>query len=174
MFDLIKKVSVQVLGGPGAAGCFVLNSRAKESYGTTGGLFINRKSPYRPPTPQRIVTASFQLLATSVTAKTLDGTDDGDIQAATAATFVNITLPKASVVGPGYTCTVMTATVPGATGTTVTPNAADKFAGNGFNGKTAGQTLVNTQGTAAVGDMVILTSDGVSRWFVENKVGTWA
>lgn len=171
MFDLIKKVSVQVLGGPGAAGFFCLNSRAKESYGTTGGLFINRKSPYKPPKPQRLVTCNLNLITAAVT---LDGTDDGDTQAANSSSFVNVTLPKASTVGAGYTVIVMTATVPSATGTTVTPNAADKFAGNGFNAKTAGQTLVNTQATAAVGDQVDLISDGVSRWFVLNKVGTWA
>lgn len=173
MFDIIKKVSVQVLGGPGGAGFFCLNSRAKESYGTTGGLFVNRKSPYKPSKPQRIVTCNLNINSTA-TAVTLDGTDDGDTQVAANAAAVTYTLPKASVVGPGYTVIVMTGTVPASVGTTVTPNAADKFAGNGFNAKTAGQTLVNTQASAAVGDQVDLISDGVSRWFVLNKVGTWA
>lgn len=173
MTNMIRKVSVAPRGGPGGAAIFVLNPKAKESYGTLGGIFVDRKFSNRvgPSKPQRIVTSNLNNVTANVT---LDGTDDGDVQAVNSATFVTVTLPKASVVGPGYICTVLTKQVPSATGTTVTPNAADKFAGNGFNAKTAGQTLVNTQATAAIGDQVDLVSDGVSNWFVLNKVGTWA
>lgn len=171
MTNQIRKTSVAIKGGPGGAGICVLNPKAKESFGTTGGIFIQRKAAYKPATYQRICTSN---LVTLTASPTLDGTDDGDLQMAASASAITVNLPLTTKVGPGYICTVMTGTIPASVGTTVNPQSTDKFAGNGFNGKTAGQTLVNTQATAAVGDQVDLVSDGNGRWFVLNKVGTWA
>ena len=179
MTNMIRKVAVLIKGGPGGVGLFALNGSSKETFGTTGGIFVTRKpttaaSP--APIAQRIQTHRVNVLGTGVTALTLDGTDDGDTQVAnnTAATVV-FTLPKTSVVGPGYRARVVVGALPGAgAGTTVTPNAADKFQGNGFNAKTAGQSLVNSAASDAIGDSVDVISDGAGIWYVVNKIGTWA
>jgi hypothetical protein len=171
MTNMIRKVAVAIKGGPGGAGLFIPNSFFKSGVGI-GRIFVDRKGG----TPQPVPTHRFNLLGTAVAAITLKGDDDGDTVAANnAAATVVVTLPKASVVGPGFRITVVTAVLPGAgAGTTVTPNAADKFQGNGFGAKTAGQTLINSAATDAVGDLVTLVSDGGTIWYVTGKVGTWA
>lgn len=177
MTNNIRKTLIGVKGGPDGAGIFVY----KKNKPVGGGrLYIERKSfgasnnnstVFEPIASDRV-----NVLGTAVAAITLDGTDDGvTVGANNAAATVTVTLPKASVVGPGYTARVMAMALPGAgAGTTVAPNAADKFAGNGFNAKTAGQTLINSAATDAVGDMVELVTDGILTWFVTNKIGTWA
>jgi hypothetical protein len=160
---------------------FSFSRRPRLSYGTGGRLFIERKSSGNSqtgtqPVFEPIATDRLNVLGTAVTAITLDGSDDGvTVVANNAAATVTVTLPKASVVGPGYTARILAGVLPGAgAGLTVTPNAADKFQGNGFGAKTAGQTLINSAASDVVGDMVEVVSDGVLTWFVTNKIGTWA
>lgn len=167
MTNMIRKTAIAIKGGPGAVGIYIYKNVAAKF----GRLFINRAGVETPIAGDRV-----NVLGTTVAAVTLTGENDGDTVVATntAATVV-VTLPKASVVGAGFCCRVLVAALPGAgAGTTVTPNAADKFAGNGFNAKTAGQTLVNSAASDAIGDMVEVVTDGVTTWYVTNKIGTWA
>lgn len=168
MTNMIRKTALAIKGGPGAAGIWIYKGVTTK----VGRLFIDRKGG----TPEPIASDRVNVLGSTVAAITLDGTDDGVTVVAnnTAATVV-VTLPKASTVGAGFRARVLVGALPGAgAGTTVTPNATDKFAGNGFNAKTAGQTLVNTAATDAIGDYIDAVTDGVSTWFVLGKVGTWA
>ena len=170
MTNMIRKTTTAVKGGPGGTGIW---SYAK--YGVSrfaGRIFVDRKGG----TPEPIATTAVNVLADDAAAITLDGTDDGvTVVANNSAATVVVTLPAAATVGAGFKARVLTGVLPGAgAGTTVTPNAADKFAGNGFNAKTAGQTLVNSAATDAIGDLVQVISNGVDTWFVVAKVGTWA
>lgn len=169
--NFIRKASLAIRGNAGAAGIWV-QKYAAASTTKAGRIFVDRKGG----TPEPIATDRLNVLGTSVAAITLDGTDDGvTVVANNSAATVVVTLPKSSVVGAGYTARVLAGVLPGAgAGLTVTPNAADKFAGNGFNAKTAGQTLINSAATDAIGDMVEVVADGVTSWFVTNKIGTWA
>jgi hypothetical protein len=177
--NMIRRVAVLIKGGPGGVGLFALNPASKETFGANGGIFVTRKpTTAASPNPiaQRLQTSRVNVLGTAVAAVTLDGTDDGDtVVANNSAATVVATLPKTSVVGPGYRARLIAGVLPGAgAGTTLTPNAADKFQGNGFNAKTAGQTLVNSAASDVVGDLVEVISDGAGIWYVINKVGTWA
>lgn len=177
MTNMIRRTLLGIKGGPEGAGIFVF----KKNKPVGGGrLYIERKSygaanngstVFEP-----IATDRVNVLGTSVAALTLDGTDDGaTVIANNSAATVVLTLPRTTVVGPGFVATLLVGVLPGAgAGTTLTPNANDKFAGNGFNAKTAGQTLVNSAATDAVGDLVTVQSDGAGVWYVISKVGTWA
>ena len=115
-------------------------------------------------------------MGTSDTADTAEIKEDGTTYIAnnSAATFT-LTLPKAATAGAGTKFRLIAGVLPGAgAGTTLTPNAVDKFQGNGFNAKTAGQTLVNSAASDALGDYVEVVSDGGTIWYVISKVGTWA
>lgn len=166
--NMIRKTAVAIKGGPGGAGLWIFKGVASKA----GRLFFDRKGG----TPEPIASDRVNVLGTAVAAITLDGTDDGVTVVAnnTAATVV-VTLPKASTVGAGFRARVLVGALPGAgAGTTVTPNAADKFQGNGFNAKAAGASLVNSAASDAIGDYVDLVSDGNLIWYVIGKVGTWA
>jgi hypothetical protein len=169
MTNMIRKTLVAIKGGPGGAGIFVFGKKK-----TIGGgrIYIDRKGGV----PEPLSTDRLNVLGSSVAAITLDGSDDGvTVVSNNSAATVVVTLPKASTVGAGFTARVLAGVLPGAgAGLTVTPNAADKFQGNGFSAKTAGQTLVNSAASDVVGDMVEVVSDGNVTWFVTNKIGTWA
>jgi hypothetical protein len=169
--NFIRKASVAIRGNAGSAGIWI-QKFAQSAQTKAGRLFIDRKGG----TPEPLSLDRVNVLGTSVAAITLDGTDDGvTVVANNSAATVVATLPKVATVGAGYRARLLAAVLPGAgAGTTLTPNAADKFQGNGFNAKTAGQTLVNSAATDAVGDYVDVVSDGGTIWYVINKVGTWA
>lgn len=112
--------------------------------------------------------------------KTLAITDVGVVQNVIADGKV-ITLPATVV---GYRFIIRNGGVPvtsGPAGTgsnkslavTVSPNASDKIAGNGFTAADD-KDAINTKATAQVGDEIALIGDGVNGWFVEYAVGTWA
>lgn len=167
MTNMIRKASVAIKGGPGAVGIYVWNKATSK----LGRLFINRAGVEFPIASDRV-----NLLGTAVAALTLKPEDDGTTVVAnnTAATVV-VTLPAAATAGAGTTFRVLAGQLPGAgAGLTLTPNAADKFQGNGFGAKTAGQTLINSAASDVVGDMLEVVSDGVTIWYVTAKVGTWA
>lgn len=114
------------------------------------------------------------------TNKTLAITDVGIVQNVTADGLV-ITLP-ATVVGYSYTIRNGGAAPSGAAagtgadfsvGINVSPNAADKIAGNGFTA-TDDKDAINTKATARVGDEIRIIGDGVNGWFLEIVKGTWA
>lgn len=170
MTNMIRKTGTAIKGGPGAVGIYIYKATL-QSVLKAGRLFINRNGTETPIAGDRV-----RVLGTSVAALTLTGEDDGiTVVANNSAATVVVTLPKAATVGAGFRARVLAGVLPGAgAGLTVTPNAADKFQGNGFNAKTAGQTLVNSAASDAVGDYVDLVTDGGTIWYVINKVGTWA
>lgn len=169
MTNMIRRTIQAIKGGPGGVGIWVYSKAAAVK---GGRLFIDRKNG----TPEPIASDRVNVLGTGVAAITLDGSDDGvTLVANNAAATVVATLPKTTVVGAGFVCTLIAGVLPGAgAGTTLTPNAADKFQGNGFNAKGAGATLVNSAASDAVGDLVTVVSDGAGIWYVISKVGTWA
>lgn len=161
MTNMIRRTLVAIRGGTGGAGIWLANA--------TGRLFIDRQGGVGEPIASdaiRVVTAA---------AATVNSNEDGvTIYANNADASVVVTLPAIATVGLGFRVRVVVKALPAAgAGTTVTPAAADKFQGNGFNAKTDGQTLVNSAVSDAIGDLVDLQSD-VDGWFVIGKVGTWA
>lgn len=172
MNNLIRKTGTAIKGGPGGVGFWSYKGLLK-----AGRLFIERKSLGSGVANEEPLSADgFTVLGTAVAAKTLDGTDDGHTYVANnAAATVVFTLPKVATVGKGFRVRLLAGVLPGAgAGLTATPNAVDKFQGNGFNAKTAGQTLINSAATDAVGDWLDLQSDGGIIWYVIGKIGTWA
>lgn len=156
----VAKVKIVPNSGPGRAGFAVdrADGRLKMRRGGTSALET---------------IASDAVLNTSLAALTLKAKDDGTTVVSNNLTSGVFTLPPAKA---GLVFNVVTGTVPTSNaGTTITPNAADKFQGNGFNSKTAGQTLVNTRATPAlIGDAIQLIGTDQNVWFVLNKIGTWA
>lgn len=111
------------------------------------------------------------VLNQTTAAVTLQAKDDGLTVQANASATVTVTLPLAA---PGMNFRVLVGQLPGSgAGTTLTPNAADKFQGNGFNAKTAGQTIVNSAATDAIGDLLDVQCITAGVWYVVNKIGTW-
>lgn len=172
MTNMIRKTGTAIKGGPGGAGFYVLSQKGTSpTVIGAGRVFIDRKGG----TPEPLALSRTYVLGTSVAALTLTGSDDGVTVVATntAATVVT-TLPKASTVGVGFKARIYVGALPGAgAGTTITPNATDNFVGAGLT-KTAGQTLVNTAATDVVGDLIEVVSDGVTKWYITAKTGTWA
>lgn len=172
MTNMIRKTGTAIRGGPGGAGIYVMSQKGTSPVVTGAGrIFIDRQGGVPEPLPLGRV----QVLGASVAARTLTGADDGiTVIANNSAATVTVTLPKASTVGVGYRARVYTGVLPGAgAGTTITPNAADNFVGGGLT-KTAGQTLVNSAASDALGDQIEVVSDGVTKWFITAKTGTWA
>lgn len=169
--NFIRKASVAIRGNAGSAGIWI-QKFAQSAQTKAGRLFIDRKGG----TPESLSLDRVNVLGTAVAAITLDGTDDGvTVVSNNAAATVVVTLPKAATVGAGFRARVLAGVLPGAgAGLTLTPNAVDKFQGNGFGAKTAGQTLINSAASDVVGDYLDVVTDGVLTWFVINKVGTWA
>lgn len=94
---------------------------------------------------------------------TLAITDVGVVQNVTAT--ATVTLP-ATVVGYYYIIRV------GAAGITVnvSPNAADKIAGNGFTATDDKDAIATSQ---PVGSFIALVGDGVNGWMCTEVHGTW-
>lgn len=114
------------------------------------------------------------------TNKTLADTDCGLVQNVIADAVV-ITLPATVV---GYNFTVRNAGVKstgGPKGTasdgtalvSISPNAADKIAGNAFTA-TDNKDALNTKATSRVGDEMQLVGDGANGYMVTKVIGTWA
>lgn len=160
MTNMIRRTLLAIKGGTGGAGIWIANA--------TGRLFIDRQGGVAEP------IASDAVRIPSTAAYTVKPSEDGVTLHATALTSNVFTLPAVATVGIGFLVTVVTKVLPtSGAGTTITPAAADKFQGNGFNAKTDGQTLVNSAASDAIGDLVQLQSDA-DGWFVIGKVGTWA
>ena len=96
---------------------------------------------------------------------TLTANESGSIVLCTAADVV-VTLPATA---EGLIYTIVTETASASTGTSVSPQAADKI-----NAKADDADLVNTGATDAVGDAVTLVGDGGDGWLTTHVVGTWA
>lgn len=110
--------------------------------------------------------------ATKTDSYTVLATDNGTVFIMNATDKV-FTLP-ATAAGLTYTfVTGSAAAAGGSTGTSISPQAADKIMGTGITAADD-KDLINTAGTDAAGDMVVLEADGVDGWNVVYKVGTWA
>jgi len=100
--------------------------------------------------------------------KTLDDGDCGVVQNVTAD--ATITLPATVV---GYTYTIRNGGNGSTDGTitiNVSPNSADKIAGNGFTAAD-NKDAINTDGRP--GDEITLVGDGVNGWMIQSVQGTW-
>lgn len=160
MTNMIRRTLLAIKGGTGGAGIWIANA--------TGRIFIDRQGGVNEP------IATDATVIPSTAAYTVSPDQDGVTVYCTDLTSNVVTLPAVATVGLGFRVRVLTKVLPtSGAGTTVTPAAADKFQGNGFNAKTDGQTLVNSAASDALGDYVDLQSDA-DGWFVIHKIGTWA
>lgn len=101
-------------------------------------------------------------------AKTVDITDQGVVQNVTAS--ATITLP-ATVVGYVYTIrNGGSGSTDGAVTVTISPNANDLVAGNGFTAAD-NKDVINTLGNA--GDEITLIGNGTTGWNILSSQGTW-
>lgn len=107
---------------------------------------------------------------TVVTADTtLTAADSGKTIVVNAADKT-ITLPSTAA---GLSYTIVSINTGSATGTSISPAAADKLIGNGFTAAD-NKDAINTTGTAAVGDTMSVVGDGSLGWYITNVIGTWA
>lgn len=107
----------------------------------------------------------------SVTAsKSLTYSDHGKTFEADSTTSVVLTLP-ATRKGVTYTFVVGQLTTSG--GHALSPNAADKFMGNGFTAADDKDAICSAA-TDRVGDSITVVGDGVDGWYITAVTGTWA
>lgn len=83
-------------------------------------------------------------------------------------------LPTANLATKGRRVCVITQSLSGGTGTSLTVQATDLIQGKGITSPTAGKGAVNTGATDALGDLIEVESDGANKWQVINVLGTWA
>jgi len=88
-----------------------------------------------------------------------------------AATTVGVTLqlPAASVM-TGLTVTLVNGVLPTSNSVKAKPAAGDTIV---FTSAAASSSLENSTASDVLGDNVTLVSDGVSKWYIVGKTGTW-
>jgi hypothetical protein len=95
--------------------------------------------------------------------------DSGKVFVSTAADLV-FTLPATE---KGLTYTFVTKVVSAGTGTSVSPQAADKIIATGFT-SADDKDAVNTGATDTEGDSITLVGDGLDGWIEVGRRGIWA
>jgi hypothetical protein len=159
-------------GTTGAAGSDNIGALALETTpGGQVGLVQMIPNVDVPVGGNYIDLTSTSLALTGAQAGTIVGADN------TGTTTVTVTLPAVATVSPGDKFTVITKakSTGGAAGTTLAIAAADVGAVTiyGPGAASAANKVVNTLGTANIGDMVTVMYDGTN-WMVLTIVGTWA
>lgn len=134
-----------------------MGARSDSTY-PSGRTFIDRDG---------VLHADGQTVKTiTITAnRTLTADESGSVVICNAADLV-VTLPATQA---GLVYTIITKVASAGTGTSVSPNAADKI-----NAKADDADLVNSGATDAVGDAVTVVGDGTDGWLTSEVVGTWA
>jgi hypothetical protein len=145
-----------------------IGARALES-GTSGQLILCQilTQMAQPVTPLQVVTTN----------TTLTIANAGGYTQANSASSLVITLPPVASVNVFDRFDVTTFQVPGSgVGTLIAVNAADtasvQMYGTAITTPAAGKGLVNTQGTAKVGDTASVMFDG-SNWIAFARTGAW-
>jgi hypothetical protein len=90
-----------------------------------------------------------------------------------ASASVIATLPKAATSNKGMRLAFIVNSLPSAgTGHAVSPNAADKFVGNGYT-PAVDKDAVCIVASDRLGDRLEVESNGVDTWFITGVIGTW-
>ena len=153
----INKSNVGPLNSPGKAGLAVKR--------TDGRIYVNRGGQVGA---EPIPTGAVKVVTGSVT---LTAKDDGLTVIIDTTDDCTVTLP-ATAAGLTFGVIVKQAAGSGKLHK-VAPVAADKFMGNGFTAADD-KAAQNTQATAAVGNAIFVTGDGVDGWLFTGVIGTWA
>jgi hypothetical protein len=83
------------------------------------------------------------------------------------------TLPKAAAANKDMTVRFIVNALAGAgAGHAVSPNASDKFVGNGFT-PLADKDAICVVASDRLGDTIEVKSNGVDTWFITGVIGTW-
>jgi hypothetical protein len=112
-------------------------------------------------------------LKSLTTSQTLLAVDSGKTFLIGAADLT-ITLPASLTVGPGvrYEFVLTSAAQSTGTGFTLDINGNDKFLGHGV-AWSDNQNIICAGATDAIGDRLVIVSDGVDGWYLEVPQGTW-
>lgn len=110
-----------------------------------------------------------KITTTTAETDTLDATDSGTVFVCTASSGTQTFTLPATVSGLRYTfiCGHADGEI------NISPNAADKITGKGFEGSDDGD-IKNTAASNAVGDTCTLVGDGADGWIATVVTGTWA
>lgn len=83
-----------------------------------------------------------------------------------------VSLPQAHSTTKGHTIALYTGTLSVTVGFSASPATGDTIYAKGITAA-ASKDLINTGATDAVGDTIVLVSDGAAAWFCTGMLGTW-
>ena len=152
----IRKTSVAIKGGPGGVGIYYDkdDKQVKTHDGSVERVVENRVAGLVNK------TAAFTVSLPE---------DNGKIFELDALAGIEVTLPALSAANKGMRVTFVNGLLPTSNHYGLNPASGDAI---GYGSDSA--DLDNTAGTDALGDLITLESDGVDRWLIINKIGTWA